>query len=113
MATRTAVASGAWSDPATWDGGTTIPADGDDITMDGGWTVSIDMAVTVNSLGAGGWGGGYLIPPESPAGTLLTITGGPIEGVSASLTVHAPQDEAVVVDVGTAHCFVYVVDTLD
>jgi hypothetical protein len=48
MANRWAVATGNWSDTATWNGGT-LPAADDDV-FSGGFTVTIDQDVTVLSL---------------------------------------------------------------
>lgn len=49
MAIRYAVATGNWSSPATWDGGSTIPSSTDDVYSNN-FTVTIDQNVTVNSL---------------------------------------------------------------
>lgn len=49
MADRYAVASGNWSDTATWDGGTTLPTAGD-VVRPSGFTVTIDQDITVGSL---------------------------------------------------------------
>lgn len=64
MATRWAVASGNWSNTATWDGGT-LPAAGDDVHADGK-TVAIDQSISVGSIRstqrAGGTvGGGFTV----------------------------------------------------
>ena len=48
MANRYAVASGNWSDTATWDGGT-LPTAGD-VVRPNGFTVTIDVDVTVDEL---------------------------------------------------------------
>jgi hypothetical protein len=48
MAVRYAVATGNWSDTATWDGGT-LPTSDDDVYANG-YTVTIDVDVTVLSL---------------------------------------------------------------
>jgi hypothetical protein len=48
MAVRYAVATGNWSNTATWDGGT-LPASGDDVYADGK-TVTIDQNVTVANI---------------------------------------------------------------
>jgi len=49
MANRHAIASGNWSDPAIWDGGT-VPGAGDDVWSNG-FNVDIDVSsITVNSL---------------------------------------------------------------
>jgi hypothetical protein len=47
----TNVASGNWSNPATWGG--SVPANTDDVTIADGTTVTIDQAVTANSLTVG------------------------------------------------------------
>jgi hypothetical protein len=48
MANRYAVATGNWSNPATWDGGT-LPQAGDDVRPNN-FIVTIDQNITVNSL---------------------------------------------------------------
>jgi hypothetical protein len=48
MANRYAVASGNWSNPAIWDGGT-LPTSADDVRANG-FTVTIDISVTVLSI---------------------------------------------------------------
>ena len=50
MANRYAVASGNWSNPATWDGGT-LPTTADNVRPNG-FTVTIDQDITVLSLTA-------------------------------------------------------------
>jgi hypothetical protein len=49
MANRYAVASGPWSDVATWDGGATLPGVGDTVRPNN-YTVTIDQNVTVGLL---------------------------------------------------------------
>lgn len=49
MADRYAVASGDWSNPATWDGGTSVPAPGDDVYANTR-LVNVDQDVTVANL---------------------------------------------------------------
>lgn len=56
MATRWAVVSGNWSDPATWNGGT-LPTAADDVHADGK-TVTIDQPVTVLSIRTNARSGG-------------------------------------------------------
>jgi hypothetical protein len=48
MAVRYAVATGNWSNTATWDGGT-LPTVGDDVHANG-FTVTIDQNITVNKI---------------------------------------------------------------
>jgi len=48
LANRYAVATGNWSNPAIWDGGT-LPGIGDDVRANG-FTVSINQDITVNSI---------------------------------------------------------------
>ncbi len=48
MANRYAVATGNWSNPATWDGGT-LPGPGDDVRSNG-FTVTINQSITVLSI---------------------------------------------------------------
>lgn len=48
MANRYAVATGNWSNPATWDGGT-LPTLGD-VVRPNGFTVTIDQSINVNTL---------------------------------------------------------------
>lgn len=78
MAVRTAVATGNWSAPATWDGGVTVPGAGDDVWANN-FTVTIDQNVTVatlrNSASASApvaaVGGTFLMT----SGKTLTVTG--------------------------------------
>jgi len=49
MAIRYAVAAGNWSNPATWDGGASIPASTDDVWPNG-FTVTVDQDITVATL---------------------------------------------------------------
>lgn len=49
MATRIAQKSGNWSDPATWDGGVSLPSAGD-VVQTGAYTVTIDQDITVGQL---------------------------------------------------------------
>lgn len=64
MATRKAIASGNWSDPAIWDGGVAIPDVGDDVYSNS-FAVTIDQDVTVlslrNEVGTGITVGGYFL----------------------------------------------------
>ena len=46
MATRRAVANGSWSSPGTWDGGTSIPGNGDTVYANG-WNVTIDQNINI------------------------------------------------------------------
>jgi len=48
MSNRYAIASGNWSNPATWDGGT-LPVAGDDVRANN-FTVTIDQDITVGSI---------------------------------------------------------------
>jgi hypothetical protein len=64
MAVRYAVATGNWSDTATWDGGT-LPTSADDV-FSNGFTVTIDQDVTVLSIrntaeSPAAAGGGYIL----------------------------------------------------
>ena len=88
MATRYAVATGNWSNTATWDGGT-LPTAADDVHANNR-TVTIDQNVTVLSLrttagGAAVAGGGFSIPSGSSYN--VTATNGFIAGSSAVLTI--------------------------
>jgi hypothetical protein len=49
MALRYAVASGNWSNPATWDGGLTIPGSGDTVRPNT-YTIYIDQDITITEL---------------------------------------------------------------
>lgn len=69
MAIRYAVASGNWSAPATWDGGSTIPSSTDDVYSNN-FTVTINQNITVNSLKKISNGS-----PAIAAGGSFTITG--------------------------------------
>jgi hypothetical protein len=85
MADRYAVASGNWSDTATWDGGT-LPGASDDVYADG-FTVTIDQDVTVLSIRttqrSGGTNGGSF----SVSATGLTITADLHRGTNVSCLV--------------------------
>lgn len=69
MATRIAIASGAWSSPFTWTGGI-IPTLGDDVNASGA-AISVDIPINVGSLFS--TGGGYYQPTF--ACTSITCTG--------------------------------------
>lgn len=69
MATRVAIASGAWSSPFTWSGGI-IPTLGDDVNASGA-AISVDIPINVASLFS--TGGGYYQPTF--ACTSITCTG--------------------------------------
>lgn len=64
MANRYAVATGNWSNVATWDGGTTLPGVGD-VVRPNGFVVTIDQNITVgtltNTASAPAASGGYFI----------------------------------------------------
>lgn len=86
MATRYAVATGNWSDTATWDGGT-LPTSSDDVYADGK-TVTIDQNVTVLSLrttarSGGTAGGGFAV---SGAYTITASGTGILAGSTDCLT---------------------------
>ena len=49
MALRYAIASGNWSNPATWDGGLTVPGSGDTVRPNG-FNVTIDQNINVTTL---------------------------------------------------------------
>jgi hypothetical protein len=88
MATRYAVATGNWSNTATWDGGT-LPTTADDVHANNR-TVTIDQNVTVLSLrttagGAAVAGGGFSIPNGSSYN--VTATNGFIAGSNSVLTI--------------------------
>jgi hypothetical protein len=69
MATRVAIASGAWSAPSTWSGGI-VPTLGDDVNASGA-AISVDIPINVGSLFS--TGGGYYQPTF--ACTSITCTG--------------------------------------
>jgi hypothetical protein len=86
---KTAVASGAWSAGATWNGGT-VPAAGDDVTINGGFTVSITNGSpnSLSSLTIGGATAGTLTFSATTAGNYtLTVTGDVTIAGNGSLTV--------------------------
>lgn len=88
MAERWAVASGNWSNTATWNGGT-LPGSGDDVYANN-FTVTIDQDVTANSLRiiAGTTavqGGGFTHPSGTHAVTLASLTVGAFTGSSTYL----------------------------
>jgi len=86
MAVRYAVATGNWSDTATWNGGT-LPTSSDDVYSNG-FTVTIDVDVTVLSLRTTAQspavaGGGFICG----SGRAITCTGqGIISGSSTVIT---------------------------
>lgn len=73
MAERYAILSGNWSNPATWDGLTTVPGAADDVYANN-FTVTVDQDVTVLSL-------------RTTAGTTAVAGGGFTTAVSRSVTV--------------------------
>lgn len=86
MAERWAVATGAWSDTATWNGGT-LPGASDDVHANG-FTVTIDQNVTVLSLRTTSGttpvaGGGF-----STSGT-CEVNAESIAGMSLCLTINS------------------------
>lgn len=82
---RYAVASGNWSNPATWDGGVSLPAAGDDVYANG-FTVTIDQSVTVNSL-------------RTTAGSIAVAGGGFASNVT-NKTINVTSD----ITAGTSNC---------
>lgn len=73
MASRWAVASGNWSNTATWNGGT-LPATGDDVSANG-FTVTIDQDINMLSLridanGSAVQGGGFVVSAGTRSITL-------------------------------------------
>jgi hypothetical protein len=76
-ATKTAVASGNWNTGSTWSGGT-VPASGDDVVINGGYTVTINAALANNPYGSliiGGEAAGTLnIYPGATGSYTFTIT---------------------------------------
>src|ERR1043165_9583150 len=70
-ATFTSSQSGNWSSASTW-GGAGVPGSGDTATVVGGHTVTLDVAVTVNTLTLGGTLTGAPHPPPTPQNTLPT-----------------------------------------
>lgn len=89
MATRYAVTSGLWSDPATWNGGT-LPGPGDSVHPNTGNTVTIDQDIDVwrlSTFSAGSppySGGGFQVLSIPPEGRVLACD---IEGMGPVLTV--------------------------
>jgi hypothetical protein len=86
MATRWAVASGNWSNPATWDGGT-LPGAGDDVYADGKTvTVDISPAVAIATVRtqqrSGGTAGGSF-----PLADGVVLQGDAIAGSTACVTL--------------------------
>lgn len=100
MANRYAVATGNWSNTATWDGGT-LPGAGDDVRSNG-FTVTIDQSITVLSitntaLSPAVAGGGFSVNTTTynnltlnaniTAGTngLLTVTGTGVLNINGNI----------------------------
>ena len=89
MANRYAVATGNWSNTATWDGGT-LPQSGDDVRPNG-FTVTIDQDITVTSLrndaSSPAAGGGAFVITSATTRTLNCnlITYAVVAGVSPSI----------------------------
>ncbi len=86
MASRYAVATGNWSNPAIWDGGT-LPQPGDDVRSNG-FTVTIDQSIDVTSiqntaLAPAVVGGSFVVTQ-----TGLTITAN-VTSVASCLTYNA------------------------
>lgn len=84
MATRYAVSTGIWNDVTRWDGGTTLPDVGDTVVANG-FTVTIDIDVTVVeirtlALGGGASGGGFIINNG------ITLTADVLAGTTTCLT---------------------------
>lgn len=85
MPDRWAVATGNWSNTATWNGGT-LPQAGDDVFADG-FTVTIDQNVNVLSIrttqrSGGTAGGGFTL------NTGFNVTGNVISGTTTCLTIN-------------------------
>lgn len=108
MATRTAAATGNWSNPATWDGGVLAPLPGDTIVIASPYTVTVDtdisgvnamLKVTVNS-------GATLIVQNNLQTTQITADSLSILGTlrhdSNKITVGNAASSAATMSVGTA-----------
>jgi hypothetical protein len=86
MALRYAVATGNWSNTATWDGGT-LPTVGDDVHANG-FTVTIDQNITVNKISTKAEspaveGGGFTLSTIT-----ITITSDIEAGTTRCLTIN-------------------------
>ena len=114
MADRWAVASGNWSNPATWNGGT-LPGAGDDVYADG-LTVTVDISPTFATVrtqqrSGGTEGGGFtltdgvVLPGDAIAGTTpcLTFSGTASATLAGSATGGSGVDDygAYNVSIGT------------
>lgn len=84
MADRRAVVAGLWSNPATWDGGVSIPGPGD-VVRANGVLVSIDQDVTVAQLRTDAGGG--------------AVAGGSFTPSINGITINAP-----IIAAGSGHC---------
>jgi len=89
MAVRYAVATGNWSNVATWDGGTTLPTTGDEVRSNT-YTVTIDQDITVQDIstraqGSASAGGGFVVSSM----TTRSITANILPGTTVVLTVSA------------------------
>jgi hypothetical protein len=86
MALRYAVATGNWSDTATWDGGT-LPTVGDDVYANG-FTIAINQDITVNKISTKAEspavdGGGFTLSTIT-----ITITSNIEAGTTRCLTIN-------------------------
>jgi hypothetical protein len=91
MAVRYAVATGNWSDTATWNGGT-LPTSADDVFANG-YTVTIDVDVTVLSIRNTAQtpavaGGGFVVDDEATI-TCTDNTNGVVAGSITCLNITA------------------------
>jgi hypothetical protein len=102
MAVRYAVATGNWSNTATWDGGT-LPTSADDVYSNG-FTVTIDQDVTVLTLrntaqSPAVAGGGFVLND----GFIVNPTGGLIQGTGTVITVPVTTGNSCTINCGTSN----------
>lgn len=106
MATRYAVASGNWSDLATWDGGVSLPGSGDDVYADGK-TVVVNQSITVLSLRttarSGGTAGGTFVVSDGVTLNYTTMVTGSSDCLTVSMATGTATINGPLVGSGTSN----------
>lgn len=101
MALRYAVATGNWSNPATWNGGT-LPGANDEVRTNN-FTITIDQDVTVQNISTRAQtpavaGGGFVIS----AMTMRFVTANILPGTTTCLTVSAVGTLTILGNIGVS-----------